>query len=111
MKLRIVAPLLISLAAFTATAGEDAHPSFGLESAGFRYGFGQGVLARHFQEAEALVDFTLPQQWDLGRSWELKPRLELSLGSFGNDHTTAFIGSVPVGVQVRPAREARPIPS
>jgi lipid A 3-O-deacylase len=84
-----------------AQAGNDEH--FGLEFAGIRYGFGVGYLNRHFDQAEAVADFSLPCRWDLGRSWELKPRLELCLGSFGNDHVTAVIGSMGSILSLAPA--------
>jgi len=60
-----------------------------------RYGYGADRLSRNFQEIEALGDFTLPFKLDLGKTWELKSRLEFSLGSLGNDHVTAVV--VPLG--------------
>jgi len=75
-----------------AQVGRDDH--FALEAAGVRYGFGVGKLNRHFEETEAVVDFSLPCRWDLGRKWDLKPRLELCLGNFGNEQVDAVIGSI-----------------
>jgi lipid A 3-O-deacylase len=81
-----------------------ADRSLSWESAGVRYGFGTSGLSRDFQQVEATVDLRVPCKWDLGRTWELKPRLELSLGSFGNDHVTAVIGSVGSILSLAPAK-------
>ncbi len=104
MNLRAIPLVLISLVAVVAQAQDGADDKFSLESAGVRHGFGEGSLSRDFQELEALVDFNLPLKWDLGRTWELKPRLELSLGSFGNDHVTAVIGSAGSMLSLAPAK-------
>jgi lipid A 3-O-deacylase len=104
MNLRALVFALIALTGVTVSAESPADRSFSLESAGVRYGFGNGGLSHDFQQVEATVDFTLPRKWDLGRTWELKPRLELSLGSFGDDHVTAVIGSVGSILTLAPAK-------
>ncbi len=104
MNLKALACGLILVAGVVAFGQNDPEKSFALEAAGLRYGFGTGSLGHDFQEAEAVADFTLPYKWDLGKTWELKPRLELSLGSFGNDHKTAVIGSVGAMLSLAPAK-------
>ena len=89
---------LILLAALTLTdalvcAGEPG-AGFALESVGLRYGFGANKLSRGFQEADGTVNFKLPFRWDLGASWELKTRLDFSLGSFWNGENEAIIGGL-----------------
>ena len=95
---------LITLAGVTSSGQDTAGRHFGLESGGVRCGFGVGELKRRFNQAEAVADFTLPYHWDLGRTWELQPRLELCLGSFGNDHVAAVIGSVGSIISIAPAK-------
>lgn len=107
MKLGAVAVGLILLASMVASAQGDADRTLSLESAGVRYGFGEGSLSRHFEEVEVQAGFTLPYKWDLGRTWELKPCLELSLGSFGNNYKTAVMGSV--GTILSLARAKSPV--
>lgn len=104
MNIRTIAMSLVSLALIATAAHGEGDENFAIESAGVRYGFGIDSLSRNFQEVEALADFTLPWKWDLGKTWELKPRLELSLGSFGNDHVTAVIGSVGSILSLAPAK-------
>ena len=102
MSLRAVTLVVISMGAIAASAQDKAEDGFRFQSAGVRYGFGEGSLARNFQEAEALADFTLPWKWDLGKSWEVKPRLGFSLGALGNDHRTAVVGSVGPMISLGP---------
>ena len=104
MRLGVLSFGLVLLGHMVVCAQDDTAKTFSLESAGVRYGFGIDSLGREFQEVEALADFTLPCKWDLGRTWELKPRLELCLGSFGNDHVTAVVGSVGSILSLAPAK-------
>ena len=105
MKLQVVALLGSSLMiGFAAVADEEARPGFQLEAVGLRYGFGEGGLSRDFEELEGVAGFSLPWEWELGRGWELSPRLELSLGSFGNDHATAVIGSAGAMFSLAPGK-------
>lgn len=85
---------LILAAAMTAHGQDERADRFEFESAGVRSGFGTGELSEGFWQAEALADFTVPLQLDLGRTWAVKTRLEVSLGGFGNEHQDAVIGSV-----------------
>lgn len=65
-----------------------------LESMGARYGFGANDFSSAFHQAEAVVSFSLPWQWDLGAGWKLDSHLDLSLGWLGADHTDAFVGTL-----------------
>lgn len=93
---------LVTGLATIATAG--AGNGFNFESAGVRYGFGANNLSQDFQKIEATTGLNLPLKWDLGRTWVLKPRLEFSLGAFGNNHQSAAIGSVGMALAIAPAR-------
>lgn len=92
--MRILVCGLVAVAVVVASAQDEQRDPFAFESAGARYGFGTGDLSNDFWQAEAIADFTTPFQLNLGRAWTVKTRLELALGGFGNDHTSAVIGSV-----------------
>ena len=104
MKLWLATLAAISLLLCAASAQEQVPPRIQIESVGVRYGFGEGELSRDFAETEALAGFTLPTHLDLGRGWELRPRLQLSLGSFGNSHETVFMGSAGIMLSLTPAK-------
>ena len=94
MKSKVMVAAAI-LTAGLGAQGQDAASNESLfESAGVHYGTGANRISRQFQEFEAVTDLNLPYKWDLGRTWELRSRLGFSLGSFGNNHVTAVIGSV-----------------
>lgn len=103
MDMRQLAMGLVATALMAATAQGDGNENFAMESAGVRYGFGANSLSKHFQQIEATTALTLPLKWDIGKTWELEPRLEFSLGMFGNDHADAVIGSVGPIASLAPA--------
>ena len=104
MNMRILAIGLVSTVLTPTVAYGEANENFGVESAGVRYGFGANNLSQDFQKIEATTDLNLPVKWDLGRTWVLKPRLEFSLGAFGNNRQRAVIGSVGPVISVAPAK-------
>jgi len=93
----------ILIAAMAGRGAEESHEDGTFESVGFHYGRGADRLSEHFQEFEALTDFNLPFKFDLGKGWELKTRMGFSLGSFGNNHVTAVMGSVGPEFSVGPS--------
>jgi len=104
MSIRTIAIGLASIVLVTVRALGEANENFSVETAGVRYGFGANNLSKNFQQIEATTDFALPMIWDLGRTWELKPRLGISLGMFGNYHESGPIGSVGPILSMAPAQ-------
>lgn len=104
MKLYVLAPSIILMAGVAVHGQEAAHDDSLFESIGVHYGHGADRLSRHFQEIEALTDINLPLKLALGRTWELKSRLDFSLGSFGNEHVTAVMGSIGPVISIGPAQ-------
>jgi len=104
MKLKVLVSGAILIAALAAHGQEESHDDSLFQSAGVHYGRGADRLSRDFREYEAQADLNLPYKWDLGRTWELKSRLDFSLVSFGNEHVTAVIGSAGPVVSVGPSQ-------
>lgn len=104
MKLNVLVVGATMLAGLAVRGQEATRDDSLFESVGVHYGHGADRLSRDFQEIEAVTGLNLPLKWDLGRSWELKSRLDFSLGSFGNEHVTAVIGSIGPAFSVGPSQ-------
>ncbi len=80
-------------------AGACRSEEFRLESVGARGGFPENNSSRYFNQAELFADWNLPWSWDLGREWNVRTRLEFSigwLGDFGNNGAIGALGPVLV---------------
>jgi len=94
MKAKVLVSGAILIATLAGQGQEDSQGYSLFESAGVHYGHGADRPSRHFQEIEAQTDLNLPIEFELGKGWELKSRVDFSLGSFGNNRVTAVIGSI-----------------
>jgi len=56
---------------------------FGLESIGGRAGFSSNKRSEDFHQAEAFLDWATPWDWEIGRGWTERTRLECSVGWLG----------------------------
>lgn len=65
-----------------------------LESVGVRGGIPGNDSSRQFNQAEAFGNLNLPWGWDLGKSWHLQSRLDLSAGWLGDKGNNTAIGTV-----------------
>jgi lipid A 3-O-deacylase PagL len=65
-----------------------------LDSAGGRFGFSAEGAGRYFHQAEAFVNWDLPWNWDLGESWLLQSRLDVSAGWIGESSANAAIATL-----------------
>ena len=77
---------------------------FRFESAGARFGFGVSPVTHNFHQAEAVVMWTLPAGWDLGREWRLQTLLEASAGWLGDPGGNGFIGTLGPSLSLGRAR-------
>ena len=57
---------------------------FRLESAGVRVGGSPTSRSHNFHSADAAVNWFLPWDWDLGKRWRLRSRLDTSAGWLGD---------------------------
>lgn len=71
----------------------DASSEFRFESIGARVGIGANNSSVDFHKAEAVLNFHLPSDYDLGRSWNAALRLDTTAGWFGDPGHNAFIAS------------------
>ncbi len=66
---------------------------FSLDSAGARFGFGVQRDDLEFHQAEAFVNWELPWGWDLGRTFWMQTRFDVSGGWLGDAHRSVAIGT------------------
>jgi len=75
-----------------------------LESVGARGGFSGNHSGRDFNQAEVFGNLNLPWDWDLGKTWHLQTRLDLSAGWLGDRGEDAAIGTIGPSVLLGRAR-------
>lgn len=85
-----LATLLLLITAVATTSAEE----FRLESVGVRAGFSGSSSGKDFNQAEFLLNCNLPWLWDLGKRWDLRPRLDASLGWLGDRTDNAAIAAL-----------------
>src|SRR5436190_20368425 len=79
--------LLIVLLAHSSSLAQE----FGLDSAGARWGFSSRRETHNFNQAETFMNWNLPWSWDLGANWQIKHRLDASVGWLGGAGDDAAI--------------------
>jgi lipid A 3-O-deacylase len=84
--------VLICLLAATATG--RAQELLRLESAGARFGFPANASSSDFYESDAYVNWDLPWSWDLGSTWLVQSRLDLSAGWLGRNGRDGGLGAI-----------------
>jgi hypothetical protein len=76
---------------------------FGLESVCAQAGFGASSTCEGIFQSEAVLGFSLPSDWDLGKDWRTWLRLDTSAGWLGqDDHGGLTFAAVPTLVLGRP---------
>jgi hypothetical protein len=101
LSLRGVGAVLAMCAALVARGG--LAQGFSLESAGIRGGLSANAGRDEFHQAEGFLNMNLPWQWDLGKEWYLKTRLDFSAGWLGDSAFNAAVGTLgPTLVLARP---------
>src|SRR5208337_1432903 len=84
---------LLLLAGFLAGILPGRAQGIRFESAGARFGFAGDSSGEGFHQDEGFVDWSLPWEWNLGRSWLLQSRFDLSVGRLGKSWQNAVEGS------------------
>ncbi len=75
-----------------ATWGSAA--DFRAESVGARFGFSTGRTINEAYQWDVYGNWALPWLWNLGRQWDLRPRLDLSAGVLAAKGETSFVGTL-----------------
>jgi len=75
-----------------------------LESVGGRGGIPASESGRDFNQAQVFGNWSLPWVLNLGKGWDLRCRLDLSVGWLGDRRNNAAIGTIGPSLELRRER-------